>query len=129
MRFRWWTAIPALLLIAVVFLGAALFWGAREIRDISIGEVDLQGLADGTYTGEVDAGLIRALVQVQVAGGRITAVTILEHDNGRGQAAEAVAYRVVEEQSLLVDTVSGATLSSKVILKAAERALQAGNNR
>jgi len=66
---------------------------------------------------------------VTVAGGKITAIDIQRHDHGRGAAAEKITDRIIAEQSLQVDTISGATYSSKVILKAIEKALgQAGNS-
>jgi len=49
--------------------------------------------------------------------------TILEHDNGKGGKAEKIVDDVIKAQSLNVDVVSGATVSSKVILKAGEMAL------
>ena len=48
---------------------------------------------------------------------------MLEHKNGQGTPAEVIPEKVVETQTLEVDIVSGATYSSKVILKAIENAL------
>ncbi len=53
----------------------------------------------------------------------IVEIIILKHNHGRGSDAEVVPDRVVASQSLRVDTVSGATFSSIVILKAIENAL------
>jgi uncharacterized protein with FMN-binding domain len=47
----------------------------------------------------------------------------LEHRNGQGKPAEALTSRIVEQQSVELDVVSGATYSSMVILKAVELAL------
>ncbi len=52
-----------------------------------------------------------------------TNINILEHRNERGKSAEAVTNRIVEEQTIDVDAVSGATNSSTVIKKAVENAL------
>ncbi|MCI8299875.1 MAG: FMN-binding protein, partial [Lachnospiraceae bacterium] len=43
--------------------------------------------------------------------------------NGRGSRAEVVVDRIIEEQKIEVDAVSGATNSSTVIKKAVENAL------
>ncbi len=51
-------------------------------------------------------------------------ITILQHDNGLGSTAESIVNDVVKEQSLDIDTVSGATVSSKCILKAVENAIE-----
>ena len=60
---------------------------------------------------------------VTVQNGAITNIDILEHKNGRGSSAEAVVDRIIEEQKIEVDAVSGATNSSAVIKKAVENAL------
>ena len=67
---------------------------------------------------------IYAKVEVDVSGGKIIDVRILEHRQERGKAAEAVANEIVDEQRIDVDTVSGATNSSIVIKKAVEVALK-----
>jgi uncharacterized protein with FMN-binding domain len=60
---------------------------------------------------------------VAVSEGRITWVDILRHEHGRGEAAEAITAHIVDGQTLAVDVISGASLSSKMILKAVEDAL------
>lgn len=63
-------------------------------------------------------------VKVLVSNHRITNITILQHDNGLGSTAESIVNDVAEKQSLDIDAVSGATVSSKCILKAAENAIE-----
>lgn len=98
----------------------------RAVRETVIQEVDLTRVADGTYTGEYDVGLVYARVEVTVAGGVITDVRILEHKNGRGGPAEAVTGAIVDQQRIGVDAVTGATNSSTVLKKAVENALRQG---
>ena len=45
---------------------------------------------------------------------------------GKGSQAEKIVNEVVNKQSLDVDLVSGATISSKVIIKSVENALSNG---
>jgi uncharacterized protein with FMN-binding domain len=87
-------------------------------------DVDFASVGNGTYVGSEDTGLVAADVRVTVEGGVVTAIDLLRHENGRGEKAEIVVDRVLAAQSLRVDAVSGATGSSKVILKAIERALK-----
>ncbi len=89
-----------------------------EIRDIQI-----ENIEDGAYTGGFDAKLVSAKVRVTVENGQVTDIQLLEHENGQGAAAEVIVETVIQEQSLMVDAVSGATSSSHVILKAIENAL------
>ena len=50
-------------------------------------------------------------------------VELLEHYNGRGEAANVMPSRMLEEQRIDVDTVFGATSSCKVIQQAVYNAL------
>lgn len=125
-----------LLWVVVILLlagGAALFAYLRSVgaykqavRELSVAPVSLSEVADGTYTGECDVKFIRAKVSVTVEDGAITAIDILEHKNGRGAAAETVIDTILEEQTVEVDAVTGATNSSIVLEKAVEDALEKG---
>lgn len=96
----------------------------EDVADIEIENIDVSNIEDGAYVGDCNVGYIYAKVEVQVEDGRITEVDILEHRTERGQKAEAVAEDIVKEQRINVDVVSGATNSSKVIMKAVENALR-----
>jgi uncharacterized protein with FMN-binding domain len=112
-------AAVILLLVASCSSGNQGFW-----NEIELGEVDLSSVAPGIYRGEYKAGPVKAVVSVEVAGGRIQSIEILEHRNLLGRKAEQqIPSRVLNAQSVQVDTVSRATASSMVILKAIEIAL------
>ncbi len=95
----------------------------EKVANTEINEVDLSQVDDGTYAGFYDCYLVKAKVNVTVADHKITDIEIVEHENGKGEPGEQVVPKVVKKQSLKVDTISGATASSKVILKAIELAL------
>ncbi|MBL8966457.1 MAG: FMN-binding protein [Spirochaetaceae bacterium] len=88
---------------------------------------DLSLVADGRYIGAYDASMVKASVAVEVAAGAMTRIDILSHDcSPIGKKAETIVPRVLAAQSLAVDVVSGATGSSKTLLKAIEDALRKG---
>lgn len=95
----------------------------RKIAEITFADIDLENVEDGLYEGECDAGYIYARVEVEIRGGRIVSLQLLEHRNERGTGAENVIDAVLEEQKIDVDAVSGATNSSRVIKKAIENAV------
>ncbi len=95
----------------------------RAVKETTFGNLDISDVPDGVYVGEYDVDFIYARVEVTVQNGVITNIDILEHKNGRGSRAEAVVDRIMEEQKIEVDAVSGATNSSTVIKKAVENAL------
>ena len=98
----------------------------KRIADISISNVDLSTIPNGSYTGSYDAVMIGAKVQVDISDHTIKNISILEHKNERGKKAEAIVNEIKSAQSLKVDTITGATNSSKVILKAVQNALNSG---
>ncbi|HWQ78570.1 MAG TPA: FMN-binding protein [Anaerovoracaceae bacterium] len=122
------------IIAAVLLVGLA--FGVKYYRDfeyyqkamsaLTIENIDPKDIKDGTYTGSFDARVISAVTRVTVKDGKITNIELLEHKNGRGKPAEAIVDKILEEQSLDVDAVSGATNSSKTILKAVENALNNG---
>lgn len=81
--------------------------------------------ADGTHigTGEGYNGTIT--VAVRIADGQITGVTVVStsDDSSYWQSATAIIDEVVEKQSVDVDSVSGATYSSKGLKEAISSAL------
>ncbi len=96
----------------------------RRIEEMTVTDVDLSMTADGKYIGAYILFPISARVEVTLEDSKIAAIEIVEHKNGRGAEAEAVVERVIEDQTLEVDAVTGATYSSKIILKAIEIALK-----
>jgi uncharacterized protein with FMN-binding domain len=95
----------------------------EETKSLTITTPDYEKLPDGTYRGAYDGGLVIAEVAVTITGKKIELVELLRHDHGRGKEAEKIVDHIVEAQSLEIDVISGATVSSKAILKAAENAL------
>jgi uncharacterized protein with FMN-binding domain len=125
MRSRFLIAIMSLALI--FFLSGCVF---SEMTDFAANTViktpDLSLITDGSYQGDCASGIVSASVEIQVANHSISAFKILKQKHGPGHSAEALAQKVIEKQSLEVDAVSGSTVSSKVVLKAAEKALNSG---
>ena len=98
----------------------------RAVGETTFGEIDIADVSDGIYIGEYDVNFIYAKVEVTVEDGEIVSINILEHRHERGKAAETVIEKIIEEQKIDVDAVSGATNSSTVIKKAVENALKGG---
>lgn len=129
-RILWFTVI-LLFLIVLIFTAVYLKSVAdykRAVKETTFGSLDISDVPDGVYIGEYDVDFVYAKVEVTVRNGVITNIDILEHKNGRGSRAEIVIDRILEEQKIEVDAVSGATNSSIVIKKAVENALT-GENR
>lgn len=118
--------ILVIIAIHIIMVMNSLTDYKNAVNDIAFEDIQVSDLSDGEYEGEYDVGYIYAKVKVTVQSGSITDIELLEHQNERGQAAEMITDRIVEEQRIDVDAVSGATNSSKVIKKAVETALFGG---
>jgi uncharacterized protein with FMN-binding domain len=118
-------------LLGLALLGLALSLSlvgcdSDEIDKLVIADVDLASVKDGVYEAEQDNSPVTAKVQVEVKDGKIASIKVVKHGHGPGHSAKNITDRVIAAQSLKVDSVSGATGSSKVMLKAIESALEKG---
>jgi uncharacterized protein with FMN-binding domain len=95
-----------------------------NLSKVEIHNFDLTGTADGIYRGESVIGPVKVVLDVVIKDRTITAIDLIRHRRGLGKKAEAIIPTVIKAQSLEVDVVSGATVSSKAILQSIERALK-----
>ena len=81
---------------------------------------------DGTYEGSATGYSGKMTVSVTIAGGEITEINIVETGDDDEYLIDAkdVIPEIIEKQSLEVDSISGATHSSKGIIKAVGNALE-----
>jgi len=119
------TLIKLLCIVVAIVLVAGFAYTQFIPKVAPVGSITdaLQNAPDGVYYGEYKNGIVLARVEVTIRDHVIVDIEILEHRNGRGQAAEYIVNDVMETQSTDVDVVSGATYSSTTILKAIENAL------
>ncbi len=101
--------------------------GNKEIKNMIIEEVDLSKVADGVYTGKFE-NIRSHEVKVKIKGHRIVAIKRIgvQRDESKKDTADKAIDKMIVEQSVAIDTVSGATLSTKAIQKAVENALSKG---
>lgn len=99
----------------------------REIRRQMEGAQSASPYTDGTWEGSADGfgGPIR--VEVTIEGGDLTDIRVLSAD-GEDPAyysqAEAVIPQILSSQGVEVDTVTGATFSSRGLIGAVTEALR-----
>ena len=120
---------------AVTVLGAAggVGWSLlskehQEAKSLPLNAVDFSKLNDGTYHGVYEGGMYKWRANecdVTVTNGQVTDIQLVgSQDPGTENTDCEMLYdRVIEAQSLQVDTISGATLTSKAYLQCVENAL------
>ena len=125
----------SLLLAFVMVLGLAACGGntAQETTAAATVASEEAGIyTPGTYTGTAAGKNGDVKVEVTFSANAIDSVKVVEHSETAGisdGAIENIPAAIVENQSLAVDTVSGATITSDAILKAvADAVAQAGGD-
>ena len=120
-----------IVLIVIICAGIGLYiitarnnQNLNNLTQMKIDDIDLSKISDGIYEGNFELFPVSAVVLVTIKEHQISKINLIKHDNGKGVAAETILSEVVKAGSLDVDAISGATFSSKVILKAIENALK-----
>ncbi len=107
--------------LAVLLLTAAVFSGCSSGK-----------MKDGTYVSSADGHNGPIKVETVIKDGAISEIHILEHKETSGisdGAIERIPHAIIENQSLAIDTVSGATMVSKgIIAGVAESIRKAGGD-
>jgi uncharacterized protein with FMN-binding domain len=119
--------------VAVLATAGGVGWSRlskehKEARSLPLNAVDFSKLSDGTYHGVYEGGMYKWRAnecEVNVSSGKVTDIQLVgSGDPGsKNTQHEALYDRVIQAQSLQVDTISGATLTSKAYLQAVENAL------
>jgi uncharacterized protein with FMN-binding domain len=115
------------LAILVIGLGGFIYatQSMSKYRKMVINDIDLSKLKDGVYQGSFTGGRWKNELAVTVKDHTITDIKMVKASDWSGMNAlgEKVFQLVKEKQSLQIDTVSGATVNTKAILKSIENAL------
>lgn len=123
-----------ILIFVPLFIAAILFVlifirGMDQIKKAEVGDLDLSKIQDGEYFGKFESGRWQYDVRVVISGGEIRSVEILNDKCGfiemirYKEINNEVINRILKRQSLKIDTVTGATINTKALLKAVEKAL------
>lgn len=112
-----------IIIISFVFFYLSTEKQLKNLTNMDIPNIDISKIDDGSYNGKYAVFPVEVEVKVTVLNHLITKIDIIKHQNGKGSSAESITDDVIENQTLDVDTMAGATYSSKVILLAIHNAL------
>lgn len=130
MKTKSFKVLSLLIILSMVFSLAACT-STNGPEDNGSPEVESKYNA-GTYTGTADGHNGEVKVEVEFSDTEILSVQVVDHSETAGisdVALERIPEEITEGQTLAVDMVSGATVTSTAILAAVEDAVrQAGGN-
>lgn len=118
-KFLKWFGISLAAFLAIIAIVA--FLGIGRTERLYIQPVDLQQAPDGTYIGKYDGFRFTNIVNVTLKDHRIEQIDVIKTQ--RAELSQELEAEVIEEQSPVVDVVSGATLDHNAFCKAVEIAL------
>jgi len=137
------TKMWIIIVVIVAILGVAALAGIladapgrREIEELTFSDVKFKNLRNGTFIGEyrgTKSHTRDAKVEITVSGGEIKDIKILKGALGKdgtpvelkgGLSIDNLFNSAVQSQTLQVDVISGATITSKAHLKSLENALE-----
>ncbi len=116
--------IIVVVLVVIVLLGLfAVTRGMKEIKNLTIEAPDVSQIKDGVYEGGYKKTRWNYAVKVTVKGGRIADIEVTQKPDDGDFTAKA-AQKIVDAQSVQIDTVSGASINTRAFQKAVETALK-----
>lgn len=122
MKFKKLKIFLCILLIIIAGGLFAMTRGIKQGKQVEINNVDISKLDDGTYRGEYSKDRWASEVEVTVKNSKIESIKSLSQPLTPDVSYE-LSQKIVDEQKIDVDVVSGATVSSKAYLKSVENAL------
>ncbi|NMB01245.1 MAG: FMN-binding protein [Firmicutes bacterium] len=103
----------------------AMIAAVNSVLKDSIASTELV-FKDGVFTGTAQGFNAPVKVQVTIEGGKLSKIDVVEHAETPGlgdRAFNVMIPKMIDAQSVEVDTVSGATISSEALIDAIRDAL------
>ena len=123
-------AAGALIIVLSAALGGCKVDKTELAQRVDLRNVDLRAVPDGVYESSYTIVVPSAAanktvrVRVTVVGGRYQRIEILQPAKlGEARTFKALISKIEESQTLSLDAVSGATITSTAILKAIQTAV------
>lgn len=115
-----------LLIIVATGIGGVIYLasGLKAGETIIVNAVEPSSLNDGEYYGAYENKRWDNQVLIKIKSGTITEIDVLDTVMfEKPEVTETLIHQILEEQSLEIDGVAGATVSVNAYLKAIEDAL------
>jgi uncharacterized protein with FMN-binding domain len=118
--------IFVLLILAAVGTGGIMYLssGLKDGDSIQVNSIDVSALRDGEYLGSYDNKRWDNQVKVKIESGTITEIEVIDTVMfEKPEVTDALISQVLDQQTMEIDGVTGATVTVKAYLKAIEDAL------
>lgn len=120
----------SILCLIIISVASGVFGSINlnRLRNMKIQNPDIKNYADGIYKGEFIGGGGTFSADVEINNHKIKNIQInATRDSKYVRFAEPVIQRIIKAQDVNVDAITGATTTSKCIMKSVENAFKEAN--
>ena len=112
-------------LVLCLLMGLFSFYDLESYRNMNIDTPDLARIPDGDYEGQVTYAGFTYIVEIKISAHQIVNIELINNRQSHfARFAEGIIPRIIDSQSPDVDGITGATTTSKCLMKAVETALK-----
>lgn len=128
---KFFKILISVILLFLIILAGGIFYltrGLNEGKNITLNGINISEFKDGVYIGEYKFGRWSNELDITIKDNKITEINIKKDVTlSDPNVSKELFNKVIETQNTKVDTISGATITSKSYLKAIENALNTKN--
>ena len=99
----------------------------KELKNLSLQNIEISNIADGTYTGYANTSFLKVKLELIVQNGTLQDVKILMNEGSVGQNVASITETMVKENKIIVSPIPDEEIASVVFMAAASNALSSQN--
>lgn len=101
----------------------------KELKNLSLQNIEISNIADGTYTGYANTSFLKVKLELIVQNGTLQDVKILMNEGSVGQNVAPITETMVKENKIIVSPIPDEEIASVVFMAAATNALSSQNEK
>lgn len=101
----------------------------KELKNLSLQNIEISNIADGTYTGYANTSFLKVKLELVVQNGTLQDVKILMNEGSVGQNVAPITETMVKENKIIVSPIPDEEIASVVFMAAASNALSSQNQK
>lgn len=101
----------------------------KELKNLSLQNIEISNIADGTYTGYANTSFLKVKLELIVQNGTLQNVKILMNEGSVGQNVAPITQAMIKENKIIVSPIPDEEIASVVFMSAATNALSSQNQK
>lgn len=101
----------------------------KELKNLSLQNIEISNIADGTYTGYANTTFLKVKLELIVQNGTLQDVKILMNEGSVGQNVAPITQAMIKENKIIVSPIPDEEIASVVFMAAATNALSSQNQK